>query len=213
MILALDTATDFPALALGSAADPGEDVRLTDRRVLSRDIERLTAELCRARGITLRGIAGVIVADGPGSFTGLRIGAAFAKGLVRALGVPLRAAPSLLGAAARAADRAGCARPLEVVACYDALRGQCYRAVYRITEDGAEILSAPALVPADEAVAAGRAIRAQESDASAASLLRLLGRRGGPVVLADAAGWQPDYGRPAEAESRRLAGGSRPAVS
>ena len=213
MILALDTATDFPSLALGTAADPGAELRLADRRALSRDIARVTAELCRARGIAVPGVAGVVVADGPGSFTGLRIGAAFAKGLARALGVPLYAAPSLLGAAAGAADRAGCARPLEVEVRYDALRGQCYRAVYRITADGAEVLAAPALAPSGDAVATGGAIRASETDASAAALLRLLGRLGGPLVVAEPAGWQPDYGRPAEAEARRLAGGGGPAAA
>lgn len=207
MILALETATDFPSLALGTPDDPGEDIRLADRRALSRDIERLAVELLASRGIEVRALRGVLVADGPGSFTGLRIGAAFAKGLCRALGVPLFTAPSLLGAAARAAAAAGCAPPLEVVARYDALRGECYRAVYRIGTGGAEVLSAPALAPAGPGPegCGARTLAATERDASAAALLGLVGRPGGPVAIADPLAWQPAYGRPAEAEARRLA--------
>ena len=207
MILALETATDFPSLALGTPDDPGEDTRLADRRALSREIERLVAGLLASRGLEVRALAGVLVADGPGSFTGLRIGAAFAKGLCRVLGVPLLAAPSLLGAAARAAAAAGCAPPLEVVARYDALRGECYRAVYRIGTFGAEVLAAPALVPAGTGTDGfgARALAATERDASAAALLGLVGRAGGPVPVADPHVWQPAYGRPAEAEARRLA--------
>ena len=204
-VLALDTATDFPTLALGTPDAPGEDVRLEDRRALSREIEHAVAALCRDRGVEPRELAGLVIGDGPGSFTGLRIGAAFAKGLCRALGVPLHSAPSLLGAAVRAADRAGCARPLEVVACYDALRGECFRAVYRVARDGVVVLSAPALAAAPGAAGLPGVVRAAESDASAAALLALMGRPGGPQPVTDPQGWQPDYGRPAEAEARRLA--------
>jgi len=207
VILALETATDFPCLALGTPDDPGEDARLADRRALSRDIERLAAGLLASRGIEVRALRGVLVADGPGSFTGLRIGAAFAKGLCRVLGVPLFTAPSLLGAAARAVAAAGCAPPLEVVARYDALRGECYRAVYRIGTGGVEILAAPALVPAGSGTEGfgARTLAATEHHASAAALLGLVGRPGGPVAITDPLAWQPAYGRPAEAEARRLA--------
>jgi len=207
MILSLETATDFPCMALGTPDDPGEDVRLADRRALSREIERMVAGLLESRGLAVRALTGVLVADGPGCFTGLRIGAAFAKGLCRVLGVPLLTAPSLLGAAARAAAAARRSPPLEVVARYDALRGECYRAVYRIGIGGTEVLAPPTLVPAGsgtEGVGA-RALAATEHDASAAALLSLVGRAGGPVPVADPHAWQPAYGRPAEAEARRLA--------
>jgi len=208
VILSLETATDFPCLALGTPDDPGEDVRLADRRALSREIERIVAALLASRGLEVRALNCVLVADGPGSFTGLRIGAAFAKGLCRALGVPLLTAPSLLGAAARAAAVSGCAPPLEVVVRYDALRGECYRAVYRIGTGGAEVLAIPALAPAGAGTEGfgARALAATEHDASAAALLGLVGRAGGPVPIAVPPAWQPAYGRPAEAEARRLAG-------
>ena len=210
LVLALDSATDVPSFAVGTAADPGEDLRLDDRRALSRDIERVVSSLLAARGVRAADLTAVLVADGPGSFTGLRIGAAFAKGLSRALGVPLLTAPSLLGAAAHAARRSGRALPVEVEVRYDALRGQCYRAIYRIAGEGVEEVAGPALAsaaPAGHGLPAGR-MAADEAHASAASLLNLLGRRGGPAAVGKPGSWEPSYGRPAEAEARRLAGTS-----
>ncbi len=182
-ILAIDSATDRPTLALGAV----ERV-ISHRHDLSREIDHVARQLMAGQSL-----GGVLVADGPGSFTGLRIGIAFAKGLCRALGIPLYAAPSMLGAALK--TRA----PL-VVVDYDALRGDVYRAVYRL--DGAiEVVMAPALVGADEPIPDG-AQRATADDASAASLLRLVGMDHGAVRVSDPGSWQPDYGRPAEAEAR-----------
>jgi tRNA threonylcarbamoyladenosine biosynthesis protein TsaB len=207
MILALDTATDYPTIALGIPEAPGAVLRVDDRRALSRDIGAIVAGLLLARGVTAAALTGVLVADGPGAFTGLRIGAAFAKGMCRALGVPLLAAPSLLGAAIAAARAAGGAGTLDVDVRYDALRGECYRAVYRVGPGGVEVLSAPALAAVGEAAwsGSGGTVLASERDASAGALLGMLGRAGGPLVVPDAGRWEPEYGRPAEAEARRLA--------
>jgi tRNA threonylcarbamoyl adenosine modification protein YeaZ len=207
LFLALDSATDFPTLALGSAAAPDEDLRLPDRRDLSRHLERLVAGLLAARGAELRDLAGVCLADGPGSFTGLRIGAAFAKGLCRALAVPLLAAPSLLGAAVQAARRSGVALPRDVTVRYDALRGEWYQAVYRVAASEVRVLEAPGLTASGQGgdLLSPGALVATERDASAAALLSCVGRPGGPVAVARPGAWEPVYGRLAAAEARRLA--------
>jgi tRNA threonylcarbamoyl adenosine modification protein YeaZ len=199
MYLALDTATDRPTLALGTASDPGGDRIVAHRHDLSRDIDRVVRELMAARGVGAEALAGVVVADGPGSFTGLRIGIAFAKGLCRARGIPLLASPSLLGAARVALEGDGL-----VAVDYDALRGQVYRAVYRFGTGVAEVVQAPALASPGAPVPDGAA-RAGAEQASASALLSLVGVRGGPQRVADPGSWEPAYGRPAEAEARRLA--------
>lgn len=151
----------------------------------------------------------MIVADGPGSFTGLRIGIAFAKGLCRAAGLRLLAAPSLLGAAFAATGGRGTA-----LAAYDAQRGDEYRALYRFTAERAagaagaartvvEVLAAPALVPGGAPAApAPDLVRAGAAHASAAALVRLVDAAGGVVELAAPDAWEPAYGRLAEAEAR-----------
>lgn len=204
-VLALDTATDRATFAAGMPGSLVADHAITERRDLSRALESVAAEALRAAGIAARDLGAVVVADGPGGFTGLRIGIAFAKGLSRALGVPLLAAPSLLGAARAVAPGAA-----TVLAEYDALRGDVYRAVYRFDADGVvTVLEAPALV--SRSASAPAALRARERDASAAALLRLAAASGGPAPVADPAGWEPMYGRPAEAEARLLARHARPA--
>lgn len=198
LYLALDTATDVPSLALGTPEDPGPGIRIQGRRELSRDLERSVVQLLAARGAGVADLEGVVVADGPGSFTGLRIGIAFAKGLCRARRLPLLAAPSLLGAAWTAVRGAGL-----VLAEYDALRGDVYRAAYRLGPFGVEVLLAPALAMAGSvADLPGGYARASAEQASAAALLRIVGVSGGAHAVADPAGWEPDYGRPAEAEAR-----------
>ncbi len=196
--LALDTATDTPSLALGTPRDPGTGIRIPGRRELSREIEGLAARLLSERGIEARALAGIIVADGPGSFTGLRIGIAFAKGLCRALGCPLWSAPSLLGAAWAASNGSG-----PVVAEYDALRGDVYRAAYRCSPGAIEVLLAPTVERADAPVhlPPGHAL-ARAEHASAAALIRLVAVPGALKAIADPAEWEPVYGRPAEAEAR-----------
>ena len=221
LFLAIETATDTPSLALGTPQDPGPEIRIPGRRELSREIERLVRGLLSERGVSIPRLAGVIVADGPGSFTGLRIGIAFAKGLCRARGLPLLAGPSLLGAALAASGGQG-----TVLVDYDALRGDVYRAVYRfIAEGGAairahtgaaghagpagrdavtvEVLAPPALVSRDlPPPAYPDLMHADAASASAASLVRLRGFAGGLALIDAPDLWEPAYGRLAEAEVR-----------
>lgn len=217
LYLAFDTATDHPSLALGSPESPGEDVLVASRRDLSRDIEAATRSLLARAQVGLGDLAGVVVADGPGSFTGLRIGIAFAKGLCRASGLPLVAAPSLLGAALRACEGRGESEATVLVE-YDALRGDVYRAVYRFGPAGpagggagarerVDVLLAPALVRREApAPVPEPLVRAGPAEASAGALVRLHRTRGALVPIASPDAWEPDYGRLAEAEARRRAG-------
>lgn len=206
LLLGLDTATDRATVAVGTATGSRREVALPARRELSRDIERVTAELLAGGGATVRDLTGVIVADGPGSFTGLRIGIAFAKGVCRAAGLPLWAAPSMLGAAVTASRSAGATvGRLTVVVEYDALRGEVYRAVYGFESGAVTALAPPQLEPAGSRVDSYAACAmAGEPQASAASLILLTAVREGAVRVPDPASWEPAYGRRAEAEARRL---------
>lgn len=79
----------------------------------------------------LKEIDAIALAAGPGSFTGLRIGSATAKGLGLALGKPLVAVPTLEGLAYNVwgTDRLIC--PM-----MDARRNQVYTGIYEFTGTG-----------------------------------------------------------------------------
>ena len=106
-------------------------------------IEQLLANTLHA----LPDVAAVSVSDGPGSYTGLRIGAAAAKGLCYALEVPLLAVGTLPALAKQVAGRT--ARPDQYYYCplLDARRMEVYAALYRA--DGSEVLP-PAPLLLDE---------------------------------------------------------------
>jgi tRNA threonylcarbamoyladenosine biosynthesis protein TsaB len=133
--LAIDTATDIASVAI-STGDRTVARSIRGARQHAAQILPLVQEVLELARLSLQDIKGIIVGDGPGSFTGLRIGWAAAKGLAHEHQLPLVAIPSLLGAAHAAGVNV-------VAACYDALRGQVFGAVYAFEGDAVRILVAP----------------------------------------------------------------------
>ncbi len=124
-LLAIDTSTPIGSVAVGTSARVMAEVSVGVR---ARQAESLLPAIdfaLRSAGVSTSGLGGVVVSGGPGSFTGVRIAGATAKGLVRALGVPFFAYSGLLAQAASAAlhDRPVCA-------LFDARRGEVYAAAY-----------------------------------------------------------------------------------
>lgn len=94
-LLAIDTSTAFLSVALQTVA--GEQY-LTHFEAGNRQAEYLLPEigkLFQAASITAADLAAVVVAQGPGAFTGLRIGAGVAQGLAAPFATPLIAVPCL----------------------------------------------------------------------------------------------------------------------
>ena len=89
MQLAIDTSTETASIAL--AEDSEVLAELTWRCGQNHSVEllpRLT-QLLNQVGANLQSVSGIIVARGPGSFNGLRVGISTAKGLAFSLGVPI----------------------------------------------------------------------------------------------------------------------------
>lgn len=97
--LALETSGDVGSVALGAAGEVLARVFLSERGAhAARIVPGIEAVLAEA-GYDRTEIAGVVVGEGPGSFTGVRVAAATAKGLAHGLRCPLRALSSLAAAA------------------------------------------------------------------------------------------------------------------
>jgi tRNA threonylcarbamoyladenosine biosynthesis protein TsaB len=92
----------------------------------------------RQAAVEREALSKIIIDNGPGSFTGLRIGLSLAKGLAESLGLPLVLVSTLHGLAAQCELYAGYIVPL-----LDARRDEYYAAVFksdsrsltRVTED------------------------------------------------------------------------------
>ena len=128
LTLAIDTSTRIGSIAIGRDDQLLSEVLIG---INTRHAEALLPSMEFALGaasIGINDIDRIVVAAGPGSFTGLRIAAATVKGLVRALSVPLYAHSSLLALAANAGVTS------DVCALLDARRNEVYAAVYRITD-------------------------------------------------------------------------------
>ncbi|MDB5044495.1 MAG: peptidase [Deinococcus sp.] len=137
--LALDTATPFLTLAL---AWPG-GVRVWSAEVGRAHAERVAgavAELFGDAGLPLRAER-LVIGTGPGSYTGVRVGASYALGLARVWGAEVVGVPTLEGLV-RGPD--GVQLSGEVAVSLDARRGNVYGAVYRVQAGVvAEVLHAP----------------------------------------------------------------------
>ena len=142
-ILALDTclgacsaavvADDQPLAVIVEAMTRGHQERLGG----------LVREAMTTAGLNFTSLDRVAVTIGPGSFTGLRVGLAFAKGLALASGRPCIGVGSLEAMAASVeADGLVCA-------CLDAGRGQIYLQLF---VDGRSV-AAPDVLPTPTAVA------------------------------------------------------------
>ena len=230
--LALDTATELASVAVGVPPAVESVAMIAGVRTHAAELIELVDRCLAPLGLRPAALAGLVVGDGPGSFTGLRIGWAAAKGLAQERALAVQSVPSLLAAAAGAAAVLGA---VPVAVCFDALRGQVFGAVYVVHPDRVETLVPPAVCALAElaarapvrprAVVGDGAVRyaaeverwsgvaplpAAALRPTAASLLALCGRNGAGRLLDDVATAEPDYGRPAEAQARWEARHGRP---
>ena len=137
-ILALDSSGLVASVAIVAGADGKADAQtigeytMNYKKTHSQTLLPMLDELVKMTEVDLKTVDAIAVAAGPGSFTGLRIGSATAKGLGLALKKPLIHIPTLEGLAYNLYGIEGLICPL-----MDARRGQVYTGIYRFDTDGA----------------------------------------------------------------------------
>ena len=139
LLLAIDTSQDAGSVSLAEASGEGLSILETagvEGGAFSAQLVPRIASLLQKRGQPLERVAAFIAATGPGSFTGLRIGLAAAKGLAEVMDRPIIAVSMLEVLASLAPPAAK-----DIVSIMDARRGQYYVGEYQREGDRLECVS------------------------------------------------------------------------
>jgi len=188
-IVSLDTVSPFPSLAIGDGEGPELARPLPPNAAES--LPLALGSLLNEAGLTVLDLGRIAVLSGPGSFTGLRAGLAFARGLARGRGIPLVLVPTF-AAAGEAAPK-----PADSLFVLDAGRGDVHAAL----RTGGTLADAAPPRPRSEV----------EADAAAhGHAVMDLGREGLPLAAAalriaarpETASRTILYGRPSAAEEK-----------
>ncbi len=128
-ILALDSSGLVASVAIMEEEQTIAEYTVNYKKTHSQTLHPMLDEIVKMTEMDLNTIDAIAIAGGPGSFTGLRIGSATAKGLGLALGKPLIHVPTLEGLACNLYGYSSLICPI-----MDARRNQVYTGVYRLSE-------------------------------------------------------------------------------
>lgn len=128
-ILGLDSSGIVASVAVVEDDVLVAEYTINYKKTHSQTLLPMLDEIVKMTELDLESIDAIAVAAGPGSFTGLRIGSATAKGLGLALKKPLVAIPTVEGLAYNLYDTPGLICPI-----MDARRKQVYTGIYRFTD-------------------------------------------------------------------------------
>jgi tRNA threonylcarbamoyladenosine biosynthesis protein TsaB len=134
LFLGIDNSMDFLNLVLGTGETVIEERHARAEEHSSQVLPVRVAQLLQEHGYTVRDLTGLFVTLGPGSFTGVRVGLAFCKGLAEGLAIPLVGVPTPDVLAAPFAFMDGHA----ICPLIDAKKGEVFFALYRVA--GGEVV-------------------------------------------------------------------------
>ena len=170
-ILAIDTATLTASCAVVEIDDAGAlrvlAARDGETSTHSEKILPLVASVAEDAGVDVGHLDAFAVGAGPGSFTGLRIGMATAKGLAFAAGRPLWVVSSLAALALDLVERGDAALYLPLL---DARRGEIYAGFYRAAHGVVEAIAPERVLPPEDLPAALAAMPAASAIAGGDAL-------------------------------------------
>jgi tRNA threonylcarbamoyladenosine biosynthesis protein TsaB len=129
LVLGIESATPVASVALADEGGMAGELSLNRGLTHSQQLLPMIDALLRQGGYSVGQVEGLAVSSGPGSFTGLRIGMALAKGLAQSLRAPIAGISTLEALACQNAVADGLISPM-----IDAFRGEVYTALYRKLE-------------------------------------------------------------------------------
>ena len=146
-VVAIDTSGSFCSIAVSDGSGRITTLSSAGSGDHFEQLPLMLRRVCDDAGISTSALKEIRIGVGPGSFTGLRIGMSFAKGLAWSLRIPLVGCGSLAGVAAAALSRDESVHRVVVVA--DARRDEVFAAAYKRGDSLLEEIS-PRIVPVSE---------------------------------------------------------------
>ena len=143
-IIGIDSSGNVASVAYVADGTLIAEYTINNKKTHSQTLLPMLDQIVRDAEIELSEIDAIAVAAGPGSFTGLRIGAATVKGLGLALEKPVIAIPTCEGLAYNLMGNSGLVVPI-----MDARRGQVYTGIYRVAPVDSHVILSEAKDPAD----------------------------------------------------------------
>ena len=137
LLLAFDTSSAIGSVAVGREGVVLAHAELEEQRKHASALIPAVRSVLLEAGVDKSELDGIVVGEGPGSFTGVRVSAATAKGMAHALGLPLWPVSSL---AATALSVGG--HGIRYV-LFDARKQRVYGACYGVGKMGIETLVFP----------------------------------------------------------------------
>ncbi len=131
MLLAVDTSTSQLGLALYDGSTVAAELIWTSRARHTVELAPALSGLLGRVGLSMSGLSALAVALGPGSFTSLRVGLAFVKGLAIARKLPIIGIPTLDAVAASVP-----VQEMPLAAIIQAGRGRIAVGWYHASENG-----------------------------------------------------------------------------
>lgn len=144
-ILCIDTATEICSVALSINGVCKDTIESVDERAHARVLTVQIKDLLERNDLTTKELDAIAVSEGPGSYTGMRIGVSVAKGICYAAQKPLIAIPTLQIIALGLMNKVkGPSNKAAILAMLDARRMEVYYAHYN--SDLEEIQTATPLI-------------------------------------------------------------------
>ncbi len=146
-LLLLETSTEVCSVSVAENQNVVMTKSNFEKNSHTEHLTLMIEEVVKTVGWTLKELDAIVVSDGPGSYTSLRIGASTAKALCYALGIPLLAIDSLT-ILSQAIDRLLLTQESLVVPMIDARRMEVYMSIFR--HDGTPLLEKQAVILAED---------------------------------------------------------------
>ena len=144
-ILALDSSGLVASVAVVEDNQLLAEYTVNYKKTHSQTLLPMLDEIAKMIELDLETIDAIAVAAGPGSFTGLRIGSATAKGLGLALKKPLIPVPTVDALAYNLYDSTGVICPM-----MDARRGQVYTGIYTFVNGEMQVIQEQCAISVEE---------------------------------------------------------------